>query len=710
MKQYSFVKKATILSMAVLLVGAIFFSMPTAAYYGNADISPAYTNLPTKSWVTAEAGTGDASFAIDQEEATYWDAGSVSEDSWIKIDLGGTYPGMKKVEVVFPTLDGEYNYKLEASSDGEQWFTLSDHSREPITGGEDVLIQNTPEVRYLKATLLNVSEGAIAGISEINANNYLLKDNLAVGADLSWDTAFLNNTYTTDSNTDVPSSDGRMIGTMQETGMTSARFRVWNEPRSENTGEPVTEVDGSMNPEDTLNKSLYADELGMNVGIDFHYSDSWADPGKQIKPKAWKDLPFDELVEAVYDFTYEVTADHVAAGVNPYYIQVGNEIINGTLWGAEKVPTGNEPRYASEDPSYTAQPGGELLWEYWESEDPDEQAAYDASWDRFTAIVDAGLRAAQDASPESKTKIHVIVDRNRLAKTKEFWRQLTTRLKDDYQNNFDIMSISYYPEWHGTMEDLSNNLHALATEFPSYELAVSETSHRASGGPSDSGYPNSIQGQADFMIDVMRTANDTINNAVSTILVWEPAIWQSMFTSKGDGWYEANDSTRVFHAAFNDFIAKTNDYLLTSLYEVPALPDTIEVLDIENDTLVETDVIWEVIEEEDYSTLGSFTVQGTTEHGDVTAHVAVVMTVEVLQRLTKEKIESGDLSGPLVQQLENALKQVTHHLEKGSNKKASKFLENYLSHLNRKANKRNVSPEAKRVLTEHAELMLQTLK
>jgi arabinogalactan endo-1,4-beta-galactosidase len=710
MKKYSFVKKATVLTMAVMLVGSIFFSMPTAAYYGNADISPAYTNLATKNWVSTDSGTGDASLAVDQEEATYWDAGSVSEDSWIQIDLGGTYPGMKKVEVVFPTLAGEYNYKLEGSSDGEQWITLSDHSEEPITGGEDVLIQNTLEVRYLKATLLNVSDGAIAGISEIRANNYLLKDNLTVGADLSWDTAFLNNTYTTDSNTDVPSSDGRMIGTMQETGMTSARFRVWNEPRSENTGEPVTQVDGSMNPEDTLNKSLYADELGMNVGIDFHYSDSWADPGKQIKPKAWKDLPFDQLVEAVYDFTYEVTADHVAAGVTPYYVQVGNEIINGTLWGAEKVPTGLEPRYAKEDPTYTAQPGGELLWEYWGSDDPEEQAAYDEAWDRFTAIVDAGLRATQDASPESKTKIHVIVGTNRLAKTQEFWRQLTTRLKDDYQNNFDIMSISYYPEWHGTMEDLSNNLHAFATEFPSYELAVSETSHRASGGPSDSGYPNSIQGQADFMIDVMRTANDTINNAVSTILVWEPAIWQSMFTSKGDGWYEANDSTRVFHAAFNDFILKTNDYLLTSLYEVPALPDTIEVLDIENDKLVHTDVIWEVIEEEDYSNLGSFTVQGTTEHGDVTAHVAVVMTVDVLQRLTEEKIESGDLTGPLVKQLENALKQVTHHLEKGSNKKASKFLENYLSHLNRRTNERNVSQEAKIILTEHAELMLQTLK
>ncbi|WP_088103111.1 glycosyl hydrolase 53 family protein [Halalkalibacter urbisdiaboli] len=710
MKKRSFVKKSTILLMAAALVGASFFSLPTAAYYGDADISPAYTNLTTKSWVSSEAGTGDANVAIDQDATTYWDAGSVSENSWLVVDLGGTYPGMKKVEVVFPTLSGEYKYKLEASSDGDEWFTISDQSQEAVTGGEDVLIEDSPDIRYLKATLLDVSEGAVAGIAEIRANNYLLKENLTIGADLSWDTAFLDRTYTTHSNTDVPSSDGRMISTMQETGMTSSRFRIWNEPRSENTGEPVTHVNGSMNPEDTLNKSLYANELGMKVGIDFHYSDSWADPAKQMKPKSWKDLPFDELVDAVYDFTYEVTADHVAAGVDPYYVQVGNEIINGTLWGNEKVPTGLEPRYAVEDASYTAQPGGELLWEYWESEDPAEQAAYDASWDRFTAIVDAGLRGAQEASPESKTKIHVIVGTNRLPKTLEFWNQLTTRLKEDYQNNFDIMSISYYPEWHGTMENLSENLHAFATEFPDYELAVSETSHRASGGPSDSGYPNTIQGQADFMIDVMRTTNDTINNAVSTVLVWEPAIWQTMFTSIGDNWYEANDSTRVFHAAFSDYIPKTNKYLVTDLYEAPDLADTIEVVNLETNTIESTTVAWDTVPEEGYSTLGSFTVSGATDYGEVIAHVAVVMSVDVLENVMKEKVEAGEVSDPLVPQLTNSLKQAKHHFDRGSTKNAVKFLENYLFHLERKANEENITEEAKADLSYHANLLLDAWK
>lgn len=148
--------------------------------------------------------------------------------------------------------------------------------------------------------------------------------------------------------------------------------------------------------------------------------------------------------------------------------------------------------------------GGELLWEYWGSTDTEEQAAYDAALDRFTGLIDAGLRATEATSPDSETKIHVIVDKNRLAKTLEFWSHLTHRLKEDYNNEFDSMSISYYPQYHGAMAELNTYLHAIASQFPGYDLAISETSHPASGGASNSGYPNSIQGQADFMRDVMR--------------------------------------------------------------------------------------------------------------------------------------------------------------------------------------------------------------
>ncbi|PZD95255.1 hypothetical protein DNH61_11900 [Paenibacillus sambharensis] len=710
MRKQSFLRKSVSLASVISLLTIPLFSTQASAYYGNAAIKPAVTNLTTKDWVSAQSNTGDPKLAIDQDLNTYWEASLGAGQNSVEIDLGGTYRGMRKVGVVFPSLHGEYRYKLEASGDGVSWFTLSDHSAKGITGGEDVLITQSAGIRYLKATLLGVSNGAIPGIAELRINNYVLKENLTVGADISWDTSFPNRMYTTQNRTDSPSSDGHMIGTMQETGMSLVRFRIWNQPRDENTGAPVPNVNGSMNPEDTLNKSLYANGLGMKVGLDFHYSDSWADPGKQVKPQGWKNLNYEELVEAVYNFTYDVTAAHIEAGVTPKYVQVGNEIINGMMWGNEKIATGLEPNYAKNDPSYFAEQGGELLWEYWNSADPEEQAAYDAAWDRFTGLVDAGLRAAKAASPASKTKIHVIVSTNRLAKTMEFWNQLTHRLQEDYNNSFDIMSISYYPEWHGKMSDLTTYLHAFATEFPDYELAISETSHPAAGGESATGYPNSVQGQADFMTDVMRACNDTINNACSTMLVWEPAIWQSMFTRIGNtDYWQANDSTRVFHEAYSKQILESNLYLTTRLYHAPKLPKTVRLLDVETNEVVNIAVTWDPIAAESYAALGSFTVTGTTASGKVTAPIAVMMDTCVLENLMDNFIKSKELSGPLVPQLTNSLKQVQHHWKKGSLKNAIKFVDQYLTHLNRASNDKHISPNARETLAEHARLLLEEL-
>jgi hypothetical protein len=252
-------------------------------------------------------------------------------------------------------------------------------------------------------------------------------------------------------------------------------------------------------------------------------------------------------------------------------------------------------------------------------------------------------------------------------------------------------------------------LHAFATEFPEYELAVSETSHRASGGESTNGYPNSIQGQADFMKDVIRACNDTINNACNTMLVWEPVMWQTMFTRIGNTqYYQANDSTRVFHVAFSEYIQKSNVYLATKRYQTPTLPDTVEVLDVKNNKIVHAAVNWNSVPEEAYSKLGSFTVTGTTEFGDVSANVTVIMDVSVLEKLMNSYIESQELSGPLVAQLMNTLKQADHHMEKGSTKDAMKFIEKYISILDRNTNDKHISSNAKNNLKDHAQLLIET--
>src|SRR5690606_22065300 len=268
-----------------------------------------------------------------------------------------------------------------------------------------------------------------------------------------------------------------LLDVARDRGMEFIRLRVFNEPRNERTGEPRTPP--RQGPERTLEVARWVKERGMQLGIDFHYADSWADPGKQPKPRAWAKLEFDELVAALHDFTYSYVRRLVEQGTVPDKVAVGNEIINGFLWGSESNPiiaaagpdaTVNPPYFQDQAEIYRSQPGGRLLWQYWGSDDPEKRRLYDEAWDRFATLIAAGIAAVREASPRTKVELHTIVgsgqgERSGLEKTMEFWRQLLSRVKARGQEP-DVLAISYYPEWHGTVEQLDVNLHTIATAFP----------------------------------------------------------------------------------------------------------------------------------------------------------------------------------------------------------------------------------------------------
>lgn len=140
----------------------------------------------------------------------------------------------------------------------------------------------------------------------------------AKGADISWVTEmekegkkFYNkNNMQTD-----------CFSLMKELGMNSIRLRVWVNP-----------TDGWCRKEDVLAKAKRAEALGMRLMIDFHYSDSWADPGKQNKPAAWKSMNFTELKAALYTHTKDVLNALKAEGISPEWVQIGNETSDGMLW------------------------------------------------------------------------------------------------------------------------------------------------------------------------------------------------------------------------------------------------------------------------------------------------------------------------------------------------------------------------------------------
>lgn len=158
------------------------------------------------------------------------------------------------------------------------------------------------------------------------------KPAFAKGADIGWYTEMEKKGYKfyTASGTEMDCP-----ALMKSLGFNSLRFRVWVNPE-----------DVWNNKEDVLKKCLRAKELGMKLMIDFHYSDTWADPGKQIVPKAWVSYDLDAMARAVADHTSDVLNTLKDNGVDVAWVQVGNEVTNGMLWEKGRVKGDNASGFA----------------------------------------------------------------------------------------------------------------------------------------------------------------------------------------------------------------------------------------------------------------------------------------------------------------------------------------------------------------------------
>lgn len=502
------VRTALSIATAVILAcGAAAFGpvSPASAQFGEAEISPIESDISAKSWVSVEAGSGasTADLAIDQDDRTAWRADGTSANQWLTLDLGGAYDNVRKVEVVFPSTGAVYQYVVEASADGDSWNVVADHSADhrPARGSVDLFTR--PGTRFVRVTLTGASPGATLGISELSVYNYL-RDDLILGADASWvdNDVAEGRKYWVSPTEEDPGAGPHLLDVLQDRGVEYVRLRVFNEPRSESSGSVLTVP--YQGPKRSLEVAEWIKaERDMGLGIDLHYADSWADPAKQPKPRAWAQLEFDDLTEAVYDYTYDYVEQLIEQGTTPDKVAIGNEIVNGFLYGSEAALIGTtDPAYFRNQPEiYRSQPGGGLLWKYWGSDDPEERRLYDEAWDRFTTLSAAGIRAVRDVSADHGEDIdvetHIIIGKDRGAKTLEFWDQYLTRVKAKGAD-VDVLAHSYYPEWHGSPDHYESNINAVAAAHPGYKIEIAETSYPASGGGGapmpNSTYPRTVQG------------------------------------------------------------------------------------------------------------------------------------------------------------------------------------------------------------------------
>ncbi|MEV3938422.1 glycosyl hydrolase 53 family protein [Glycomyces sp. NPDC049804] len=642
------------LALAGALVGALGPADAASALYGTADIQPIESNLALKPWVeaTASSGAATAPLAVDGDSGTAWAPTEPAAGQWLQLDLGGAYDNLRKVHVAFADPGAVHQYRVEASSDGETWATVADRTGAQAPGAGGVDLFTRPGTRFVRVAVTGASPGAAVGVSELEVYNYL-RDDVVLGADLSWMDDQRGREYWVHPQAEDRGAGPFLLDVMQDRGMEYTRLRVFNEPRNESTGNP--NAIPYQGPERTLTSARWVAERGLGLGIDFHYADSWADPGKQPKPRAWAGLEFEELTDAVYDYTREYVAQLVAQGTVPDKVAVGNEIANGFMWGSEAVGApSTEAVHAGADPPYfrnqaalyQSQPGGGILWQYRFSQDPAEHQRYLDSWDRFTTLLAAGIAAVRDASPESQVELHSVVGRiSGMGKAGEYWQQLTTRLNAKGQD-FDVLALSYYPEHHGSLAQMEANLHTLATAYPQYELEIAETSYPATGGGTmpNSTFPRTVQGQADAVQAVFQMVNDIVDNRGAGALTWEPAGFQAMFRAVPGmaNTYEPNASIDVYHRSRATHVIEDTVYRSALTGSAAELPGTVEVLTVADGSRSAVPVDWGDLPATDAP--GRTAVTGTTEYGEVTA---VVDVVDAYAAPACDTVVTGVRSGPL---------------------------------------------------------------
>ena len=282
------------------------------------------------------------------------------------------------------------------------------------------------------------------------------------------------------------------LAIFKDHGYNWVRLRIFHTP---------TQLPNDLNY--TLALAKEAKQLGYKFLLDFHYSDTWADPQKQFTPRAWEDMSHDELEEAVFAYTRDTISAFRDAGAMPDMVQIGNEVIGGMLWPDGKLPK---------------------------------------NWANFADLLKAGIRgvnagttnagladASRVAAPRPKIMIHIDRGGDRGA-TESFLNHCRK-----YGVQYDVIGQSYYPWWHGSLDNLRDNLAFMANEYDKDVILVEvaynwrPAEYRKEPGP----FPETPEGQRQFLAEVDRIVRATPHGRGKGVFWWEPAVARSPIASRG---------------------------------------------------------------------------------------------------------------------------------------------------------------------------------
>ena len=300
---------------------------------------------------------------------------------------------------------------------------------------------------------------------------------------------------------DFDGAEADVFKILAQSGVNYIRVRVWNDPFD---ADGHGYGGGNCNIDTALEIGRRATKYGMKLLVDFHYSDFWADPGKQMVPKAWKDMDLDAKASALEQFTRESLQKLKQAGVNVGMVQVGNET-NGAMCG-------------------------------------------ETTWPNVVRLMSAGSKAVREVFPEAKVAVHFANPENGV------YPDYARALRDNGLD-YDVFGSSYYPYWHGSLENLTDSLKKIRLNFGK-QVMVLETSYAWTGEDSDfSGntisdessvdqpYPYTQQGQ----VNSLRAVTQAVADAGGIGVCYWEGTWisvggasreenQALWEKYGSGW------------------------------------------------------------------------------------------------------------------------------------------------------------------------------
>jgi len=350
------------------------------------------------------------------------------------------------------------------ASSAENWICLS------ATQGKG---NRTIEVKYSAnataiertGTIIVIGKGAAYKTINVKqkAGKQLIDTSFVKGADISWLPQMETTGYKF---YNQKGEEQECLQILKDHGINTIRLRTWNNPSNHR-------IDGHCSKDETVAMAARVKKWGMRVMIDFHYSDTWADPGHQVKPAAWKDHSFSQLLTDVYEYTFDVMTALKVSGISPEWVQIGNEISPGML-----LPDGSTSN----------------------------------NWDQLAQLINKGYEAVKVVSPQSKVVLHI--DQGNSNSRFRWWFDNATL----YKMKYDVIGLSYYPYWLSgkpdyslSIDDLGNNMLDMASRYGK-EVMVVEVG----------GEDVNAQNTYDMLVAVQNKVKAIPNKKGLGVIYWEP--------------------------------------------------------------------------------------------------------------------------------------------------------------------------------------------